>query len=76
MDSISLQSGDLDHVVVTRNGRVVVLDSKFRTEVTATQGVDMTRAAARARARAEALARTVLKSEPGQRGTGCRTNPT
>jgi hypothetical protein len=76
VDSISLQSGDLDHVVVTRNGGVVVLDSKFRTEVTSTQIADMTRAAARARARAEALARTVLKSEPVGRRRASRTSIT
>ena len=76
VDSISLQSGDLDHVVVTRNGGVVVLDSKFRTVVTAAQVADMTRAAARARARAEALARSVLKSEPAGRRRASRTSVT
>ena len=76
VDSISLQSGDLDHVVVTRNGGVVVLDSKFRTDVTATQVADMTRAAARARARAEALARTLLKSDPVGRRRATRTSVT
>jgi len=54
--SIALQSADLDHVVVTREGGVVVLDSKFRTDLTSTQVADMVRAAARARSRAEAPA--------------------
>ncbi|MFC7723471.1 hypothetical protein ACFQW6_00010 [Nocardioides sp. GCM10028917] len=53
--SIALQSADLDHVVVTREGGVVVIDSKFHTDLTSTQVADMVRAAARARSRAEAL---------------------
>lgn len=73
VDSITLQSADLDHVVVTRQGGVVVLDSKFRTGVTTTQVTDMVRAAARARGRAEGLARTVLKSEPAGRRRASRT---
>ncbi|MCF6377075.1 hypothetical protein L2K70_05630 [Nocardioides KLBMP 9356] len=60
VDSIPLQSGDLDHVVVTRSGGVVVLDSKFRTDVTRAGVVDMAASAARARVRTEAVARTVL----------------
>ena len=76
VDSITLQSTDLDHVVVTRGGGVVVLDSKFRTDVTSTQVADMVRAAARARSRAEALARTVLKSEPAGRRRTSRTSVT
>jgi hypothetical protein len=76
VDSIALQSADLDHVVVTREGGVVVLDSKFRTDVTSTQVADMVRAAARARSRAEALARTVLKSEPAGRRRTSRTSVT
>ena len=76
VDSITLQSTDLDHVVVTRGGGVVVLDSKFRTDVTSTQVADMVRAAARARSRAEALARTVLKSEHAGRRRTSRTSVT
>ena len=74
VDSITLQSADLDHVVVTRQGGVVVLDSKFRTDVTSTQVADMVRAAARARGRAEGLARTVLTSESAGRRRSSRTS--
>lgn len=70
VDSITFRAGDLDHVVVTRQGGVVVLDSKFRTDVTRASVSEMTASAARARTRAEALARTVLPSDrSGRRRT-------
>jgi hypothetical protein len=67
VDSVNLQAGDLDHVVMTRRGGLVVLDSKWRNEVTANGTALMTRDAQRAKARAEGLARTLLKSERGAR---------
>lgn len=67
VDSISLQAGDLDHVVITRRGGVIELDSKWRNEVTTHDTAAMVRAAHKARLRAEALTRTVLKSERGAR---------
>ncbi len=63
VDSIELQAGDLDHVVVTRSGGVIVLDSKFRTEVTAAGVADMAASAKRARLRTEALAQTLLRPD-------------
>jgi hypothetical protein len=67
VDSISLQAGDLDHVVITRRAGLVAVDSKWRNEVTAADTTDMARAARKAKARAEGLARTVLRSERGAR---------
>jgi hypothetical protein len=61
VDSITLCSGDLDHLVVTRNGGLVAVDSKWRNEATDT--IDMARAAKKARLRAEGLAHTLLRSE-------------
>ncbi len=61
VDSITLQGGDLDHLVVTRRGGLVAIDSKWRNHASDT--IDMSRAAHRARTRAEALARTLLKGE-------------
>ena len=55
VDSISLRAGDLDHLVVTRHGGLVAVDSKWRNRASDT--VDMARAADKARLRAEALAR-------------------
>ena len=65
VDSISLQAGDIDHLVVTRNGGVVAIDSKWRNQANDT--VDMAKAANKAKLRAEALAQTLLKSERGAR---------
>lgn len=65
VDSISLQNGDLDHLVVTRRAGLVAIDSKWRNEAADT--ADMARAAHRAKLRAEGLARTLLKSDFGGR---------
>ncbi|MBS2937328.1 hypothetical protein KDN32_06195 [Nocardioides sp. J2M5] len=74
VDSITLRAGDLDHVVITRNGGVVVLDSKFHTSVTTASVAAMTASAARARVRTEALARTLLKPEAHGRRRANRTS--
>lgn len=67
VDSITLQAGDLDHVVITRSGGIVVLDSKWRSEVTPGIVAEMTASAQRTRVRTEALARTLLKSDRSAR---------
>lgn len=74
VDSITLQAGDLDHLVVTRQGGLVALDSKWRNQHTAHDALDMARAASRARLRAEGLAQTLLKSQRGARHRA-RSNP-
>jgi hypothetical protein len=74
VDSITLQAGDLDHLVVTRQGGLVALDSKWRNQHTADDALDMARAASRARVRAEGLAQTLLKSQRGAKHRG-RANP-
>jgi hypothetical protein len=63
VDSINLQVGDLDHLVVTRNCGIIAVDSKWRSD-----GRDadaMAESAARARLRAEGVARSLLKAERG-----------
>lgn len=65
VDSITLQAGDLDHLVVTRSGGLVAVDSKWRNQATDT--IEMAGAAKKARLRAEALANTLLKGERGAR---------
>lgn len=67
VDSINLQAGDLDHVVVTRGGGLVAIDSKWRSQVTSGDTAEMARAALRAKSRAEGLARTLLKSDRAAR---------
>ncbi|HEY0891351.1 MAG TPA: hypothetical protein VGE38_17260 [Nocardioides sp.] len=63
VDSISLAAGDLDHVVVTRGGGLLSIDSKWRSDGRDTDV--MARSAARARRRAEGVAQSLLKSERG-----------
>ncbi|WP_341927088.1 nuclease-related domain-containing protein [Nocardioides psychrotolerans] len=59
VDSLSLQHGDIDHLVVTRLGGLVAIDSKWRSEVRDRD--EMARAAQKVRLRAEALTRDLLK---------------
>ena len=63
VDSISLQAGDLDHLVLTCNGGFVAIDSKWRSDGRDTAA--MAQSANRAKLRAEAVTRTLLKSERG-----------
>lgn len=71
IDSLTVEGGDVDHIVITRNGGVVAIDSKWRTRVDA-QGRDvMVRQALAARRRTEAVMRTVLdRQRQGQRADG------
>lgn len=72
VDSINLQAGDIDHLVVSRRGGLVAIDSKWRNQANDT--LDMARAAHRARTRAEGLARTLLQADRGARHRA-RSNP-
>ncbi|WP_210650308.1 hypothetical protein [Nocardioides sp. SYSU D00065] len=72
VDSLGLQQGDIDHLVVTRMGGLVAVDSKWRSQVH--DRAEMARAAHRMRLRAEALTRDLLKGD--SRGTRrARVNP-
>lgn len=74
VDSISLQAGDIDHLVVTRRGGLVALDSKWRSKATRDDNLDIAKAARLARLRAEGLTQTLLKSERTARHRA-RSNP-
>jgi len=63
VDSIILQRGDLDHVVVTRRGGVLAIDSKWRNGTSTTDAEAMALAADKVRRRAESLTRQLLSSE-------------
>jgi len=67
VDSVELQAGDIDHIVVTRRGGVVVIDSKWRNQITRESVPAMADSARRAAMRAEGVLRTLLKSESGAR---------
>jgi hypothetical protein len=74
VDSIELQVGDIDHLVVTRHGGVVAIDSKWRNQVTDTGVAALADSARRASMRAEGLLRTLLKAEYRSRHRA-RTQP-
>ncbi|TYL55290.1 NERD domain-containing protein [Nocardioides sp. BGMRC 2183] len=63
VDSINLQGGDLDHLVLTRGGGIVAIDSKWRSDGADT--TEMVRSAARVKLRADAVTRSLLKPERG-----------
>lgn len=71
VDSLTVEGGDVDHIVISRKGGIVAIDSKWRTRVDA-QGRDvMVRQALVARRRTEAVVRTVLnRRRRGRRADG------
>lgn len=71
VDSVELQAGDIDHIVVTRRGGVVVIDSKWRNQIGAGDVPAMAGSTRKAALRAEGVLRSVLKRESGARN---RTN--
>ena len=74
VDSISLRAGDIDHLVVTRRGGLVAIDSKWRNQHTSQDVAAMAQSAARVRLRAEGLTQTLLASERSARHRA-RANP-
>ncbi|MFL6061177.1 MAG: nuclease-related domain-containing protein [Marmoricola sp.] len=59
VDSVTVQGGDIDHLVVTRDGGVIAIDSKFRSA----ESLDLAplvRSASVARLRADGVVRTVV----------------
>lgn len=74
VDSISLRAGDIDHLVVTRRGGLVAIDSKWRNQHTSQDVAAMAQSAARVRLRAEGLTQTLLASDRSARHRA-RANP-
>lgn len=67
IDSVELQAGDIDHIVVTRRGGVVAIDSKWRNQIHASDVPDMVRSSQKAAMRAEGVLLSLLKRESGAR---------
>ena len=65
VDSIALQNGDLDHLVMTRHGGLVAIDSKWRNGTA--DAAEMAKDGRRTKLRAEALAQSLFKSERSAR---------
>jgi hypothetical protein len=70
VDSITLKAGDIDHLVVTRTGGLVAIDSKWRNESASSNYEAMVSAAKKAKLRADAIVHTLLKSERGSHRAG------
>lgn len=67
VDSVTLQTGDVDHLVVTRSGGLVAIDSKWRSGTSLSDPPAIAREANRARLRAEGFVNSILKAERGSR---------
>lgn len=65
VDSISLQRGDIDHLVVTRHAGLLAVDSKWRNEIGALDMRELASDARVAARRAEAVARSKIRPERG-----------
>lgn len=63
IDSITLESGDIDHLVITRQGGVLAIDSKWRTDVKAEDITSMANSARTAANRATWLTQTLLGAD-------------
>jgi hypothetical protein len=74
VDSIELQVGDIDHLVVIRHGGMVAIDAKWRNQTTDEDVAATADSARRAGLRAEGLLRTLLKAERRSR-LRARTQP-
>ncbi len=72
VDSITLKSGDIDHLVVTRRGGLVVIDTKWRNNANDT--FDMAQAGRKAKLRAEGVAHSIVTRETRARHRS-RNNP-
>jgi hypothetical protein len=78
VDSVTLQTGDIDHLVVTRSGGLVAIDSKWRSDAERFDPAAIAREASRARLRAEGFVNSFLKAERGSRrasGKAFRVRP-
>lgn len=65
VDSVTVQSGDIDHLVVTKAGGVVAIDSKWRTSPQQIDHREMAQEAKKARMRAQGVVQTLLRSGRG-----------
>ena len=67
VDSVTLQTGDIDHLVVTRSGGLVAIDTKWRSDAHHLDSEAVALEARRACTRAEGVVNSFLKPERGSR---------
>ncbi|MGJ9422665.1 nuclease-related domain-containing protein [Aeromicrobium sp. CF3.5] len=65
VDSVGLQAGDIDHLVVSRSGGIIAIDSKWRNRADAHDQESMVRSARKVALRANALVQTLTRRERG-----------
>lgn len=70
--AVPLQIGDIDHVVVTRRGGIVVIDSKWRSDEALDDAATMAQAALAAQRRLEGVIASRLKEPAESRRAGRR----
>jgi hypothetical protein len=78
VDSVTLQTGDIDHLVVTKSGGLVAIDSKWRSGAEHLDRAAVAREATRARLRAEGFVNSFLRAERSSRrasGKAFRVRP-
>lgn len=65
VDSVGLQAGDIDHLVVTRAGGILAIDSKWRNRADHRDRDSMVRSARKVALRSNALMQTLTRRERG-----------
>jgi hypothetical protein len=65
VDSVTVENGDIDHLVVTKSGGVVAIDTKYRSSSQDLDPARMAAEAGKAKLRAEGVIQTFLRKERG-----------
>jgi hypothetical protein len=74
VDAVTVQSGDIDHLVVTKAGGLVAIDSKWRTDKRDIDPRAMAVDANKVKQRAEGVIQTLLRAERGSHRASVRSS--
>ncbi len=75
VDSVAVAFGDIDHLVVTRSGGLLAIDSKWRSHSDGAGRDAMVQSAQRCKVRAEGVIRSLRKPEQTRRGGAASPRP-
>lgn len=75
VDSVTTEDGHIDHLVLTRTGRLIVLDSTWRSQADRVNVAAVNQSAHRARSRAQAVTRAVTASGAAETDAGRDRSP-
>ena len=75
VDSVAVEFGDIDHLVVTRSGGLLAIDSKWRSHSDGAGRDAMVQSAQRCKVRAEGVIRSLRKPEQTRRGGAASPRP-